>query len=53
MVYITHKLLVLLKNRLSCIKDKIFQCFFKKHKRLLSFKKVNLFITYNDGKTKA
>ena len=30
MIYIIHKMLVLLKNHLSYIKDNIFECFFKK-----------------------
>ena len=35
MIYIIHKMLVLLKNHLSYIKDNIFECFFKKFIRLL------------------
>ena len=35
MIYIIHKMLVLLKNHLSYIKDNIFECFFKKFVRLL------------------
>ena len=35
MIYIIHKMLVLLKNHLNYLKDSIFECFFKKHNRLL------------------
>ena len=28
MMYIIHKMLVLLKNQLKCLKDSIFECFF-------------------------
>ena len=31
MVYIIHKMLVLLKNHLNYIKDSIFECFFKEY----------------------
>ena len=54
MVYIIHKILILLKNDLNYLKDNIFECFFKKYNRLLFLKKLLLFfITYNDGKYKA
>ena len=39
MIYIIHKILVLLKNHLNYLKDNIFECFFKKYKRLLFFLK--------------
>ena len=40
MIYIIHKILVLLKNQLNYLKDNIFKCFFKKYnKRLFFFKK--------------
>ena len=52
MVYIIHKILVLLKNHLNYLKDNIFECFFKRYNRLLSFKKNIFFTTYNDGKSK-
>ena len=29
MIYIIHKMLVLLKNHLNYLKDNIFECFFK------------------------
>ena len=34
MVYIIHKMLVLLKNHLNYIKDSIFECFFKEYNRV-------------------
>ena len=37
MIYIIHKILVLLKNHLNYLKDNIFECFFKKYNRLLFF----------------
>ena len=37
-VYIIHKILVLLKNNLNYLKDNILECFFKKYNRLLLFK---------------
>ena len=37
MIYIIHKILVLIKNHLSNLKDSIFEFFFKKYNRLLSF----------------
>ena len=53
MVYIIHKILVLLKNNLNYLRNNILQCFFKKYNRLLFFlKKVLFFITYNDGKSR-
>ena len=54
MLYIIHKILVLLQNHLNYLKDDIFECFFKKYNRLLIFfKKIIFFITNNDGKSKA
>ena len=37
MIYIIHKMLVLLKNHLNCLKDSIFKCFFKEYNRILLF----------------
>ena len=37
MIYIIHKILVLLKNHLNDLKDNIFKCFLKKYNRLLFF----------------
>ena len=45
MIYIIHKILVLIKNHLNYPKDNIFKCFFKKYNRLLFFKKITFFIT--------
>ena len=51
MIYIIHKMLVLLKNHLNYLKESIFECFFKKHNKLLFlFKKIFFCTTYNDGK---
>ena len=33
MIYIIHKILVLLKNHLCYLIDNIFECFFKKYNR--------------------
>ena len=52
MIYIIHKMLVLLKIHLNYIKDSIFKCFYKEYNRLLYFFK-NFFTTYNDGKFKS
>ena len=54
MIYIIHKMLVLLKNHLNYLKVSIFECFFKEYNRLsLFFKKTFFLITYNDGKMKS
>ena len=37
MIYIIHKILVLIKNHLNYLKHKIFKFFFKKCNRLLFF----------------
>ena len=37
MIYTIHKMLLLLKNHLNYLKDKIFKCFFKKCNKLLFF----------------
>ena len=37
MIYIIHKILVLIKNHLNFLKDNIFKCFFKKYNRLSLF----------------
>ena len=34
-IYITYKMLVLLKNHLNYLKDSIFKCFLKKYDRFL------------------
>ena len=43
MIYITHEILVLVKNHLHYLKDNILECFFKKYNRLLFFLKNNYF----------
>ena len=35
MIYIIHKILLLLKNHMNYLKDNIFKCFFKEYDRLL------------------
>ena len=52
MIYMIHKILVLLKNHQNYLKGNIFQCFFKKYNRLLFFFN-NFFLTYNDVKSEA
>ena len=47
MIYISHKMIVLLKNNLNYLKDSIFKRF------LRSIIDVYFFITYNDEKSKA
>ena len=42
-IYIIHKILVLLKNHLNISKDNIFECFFQKH-NIISFLKKNFFL---------
>ena len=37
MIYIIHKMLVLIKNNLNYLKDSVFECFFKEYNRLLIF----------------
>ena len=39
MIYIIHKILVLIKNHLNYLKDNIFECFLKKYNRLFLKKK--------------
>ena len=34
MIYIIHKILMLIKNNLNYLKDSIFNCFFKEYNRL-------------------
>ena len=43
MIYIIHKMLVLLKNHQNYLKDDIFECFFKKYNRLIFFLKNDFF----------
>ena len=54
MIYIIHRLLVLLKNHLNYLKDSILECFYKKYTRLLLVSFFFLIsITINDGKLKS
>ena len=50
MIYIIHKILVLIKNHMNYLKCNIFKCIFKK--TFIFFKKIFFFIIYNDGKSK-
>ena len=43
MIHIIHKLLVLIKNHMNCLKDIIFKFFFKKYNRLLFFGNISFF----------
>ena len=43
MIYIIHKILVLLKNHPNYLKDNTFECFFKKYNRILFLYKNNFF----------
>ena len=42
-IYINHKISVLIKNHWNYLNDNVFKCFFKKYNRLLSFFKENKF----------
>ena len=50
-IYIVHKMSVLIKNNLNYHKDSIFECFLREYNRLPFFLKI-IFITYNNGKLK-
>ena len=50
MIYIIHKILVLLKNHLNYLNDNIFECFFKEYNRLLFFL---ISMANNNGKFKS
>ena len=41
MIYILHKILLLLKNQQNHVKHSIFKCFFKEYNRLILKKKTN------------
>ena len=45
MIYIIHKILPLIKNHLDCLKDSIFECFFKEYNKLLFFENINQFFS--------
>ena len=51
MIYIIHKMLVLIKNHMNCLKDNIFKFFFKKYIDIYFSKKLFFFKIYNDGKS--
>ena len=53
MIYIIHKMLVLLKNYLNCFKDSSFECFLKSIVDFCFSLKIFFFITYNNGKFKS
>ena len=46
MIYIIRKMLALLKNRMTYLKDNIFDCFFKKYNKLSFLKKIIIFSKY-------
>ena len=52
MIYIIHKMLVLIKNNLNYLKDIIFEYFLRSIIDLIFFKSF-LFIIYNNGKFKS
>ena len=37
LIFMIHKMLVLLKNHLNCLKDDVFECLFKEYNKLLFF----------------
>ena len=43
MIYIIHKMLVLIEINLNYLEDSIFECFFKEYNRLLIFLKNTFF----------
>ena len=47
MIFIIHKMLVLLKNNLNYLKDSFFECFFKQCNRLLIFQRKKKFRNRN------
>ena len=53
MIYIICKMLVILKNYLTYLKDNIFKCSFKNYNKLNFSKKLFIFIIHNDKKSKA
>ena len=48
-IYIIHKILVLLKNNLTHLKNSIFECFLRSITDFYFFQKNVFFITYNNG----
>ena len=51
MIYISHKMIVLLKNNLNYLKDSIFKRFLRSIIDVYFL--ISFFITYNDEKSKA
>ena len=49
MIYINHKMLVLLKNYLNCIKDSIFESFFKEELNYTVIKDIRIHIRLEKG----
>ena len=49
MIYIDHKMLVLLKNYLNYIKDSIFGCFFKEELNYTAIKDIRILIRLEKG----
>ena len=47
MIYIIHKMLLLIKNNLNYLKDTIFECSFNEYN---DFFLIKLFITFDNGK---
>ena len=45
MIYIIHKMLILLEHHANYFKDSIFECFFKQYNRLLFFQKKKKFFS--------
>ena len=51
MIYVTYKMLVLLKDQLNYLKDNISKCFLMEYNRLLIlFLKIVFFIIYDNRK---
>ena len=53
MIYIIHKMSVLLRSHLNCLKESVFECFFKEYSRLLFIFLIFFFTTYSDGNVKS
>ena len=49
MIYIDHKMLVLLNNYLNYIKDSIFECFFKEELNYTAIKDIRILIGLEKG----
>ena len=50
-IYIIHKILVSLKNRLNFLKDSIFECFLRSIIDFYVLKKIISVKVYNDGRS--